>query len=842
MKTLLLLALAAAPAAAAPIEFAVDPKIEALSVVLMLGAPPSDRRDAYAAAARKAFSPFAAHPAVARVAAKRRDGASLGDLAKLPLDDFEKESGFAAFFAAHARDYASFAEAARRESLHSVSPEDALSYMGAPSRSARFILAPLAPEDDRTLFLRAGVPAGNGVRFRFDEFEGSAAYELCRAAADWFRAPSGTLPDHVAAAVLLRVIRRDLGERVYRAALSRRATERLPRLAALSERLNEFEADRKRYPTLRSFSSRLDALAPLRQEQAVRALAAGDRDGARALLDEAAALSPDAETRRRMATLYQKLVDDAPAPARRDLERTEALLTGLLAESPRDPALLTERAALLARAGKNSAAVRDLAEAGRHAPDAATRRRMALVRQELKDYAGAVAMLSLLAKEGAPDASLLSDLGLCEHLSGNSEAAISDLRAALVLDKSYLPAALTLGSIYGSLGRSADERAVYDAVPAAGGDPVLRKLLDRARSEAPPPALDIAVDPRFELIGVLRLLAGSDRKSAGTEAYRERARRRFAPFRDHAAVKTLRAFLARGTRAEALATLPIYYSPPPELALRAKESDVPYWDGPGGKNERERFLDDLRGFARDTAFMDFFRENADYYRTVEARTRALFGTLDPLSALERYTGLDLQARAHYVLPLLYADDHNYIVPYPLPPHALGAETFDVYTMAPNLRTKDYYDGVWNELPFLFTDPAFHYFDARLAPDPAAYYGTDIARCRLTSPDCAKSALNAALVYRLLTLNLPGTLGPAQAAERLENPLVRELAERLAEYEGRRDLYPTLWDFFPRLADVFHRRAFPHAPPVEAGPDWPKVRKSSDFFGPKLNLDTPDHKQ
>ena len=756
--------LLAAPAARAAAEaFAVDPRVELVSVALMLAEPDAfrarrpDGLDAYAAAAEAAFAGFSGHPAVARVRDLRRGGAPASALARAALRpsrkdplaaelrDFEKASGFAAFFASRAEDHRAFVETARRESLHAISPDSALAYMGVPlTGDRRFLLAPLLPDDEglAALRVRAGTPAGRGTRFRFDAFESSVADALCREAAGWLREPAGPAAEHLAAAVGLRVIARDLGERVYRAALARRTSERLPHLKALAERLKDFEAERARYKTLQAFAPRLEALASVRADQAEAAARAGRRDEALASLAEARAQGPDAETARRMIFLYQDLKEDAAAralsdellassarrpgplldraglaakagdraaalallaearakdageaarrrmaelylelnefgPARdlldgliagapheprlridralaaartgdraaalrgladaaarrpdpgamrrmallhlelgdaspaRDLidrlvkdspkdpllrvdraavaaaagdraralrelaearalspgpgtrqriaflyqdlkdeararelmrelrtdsppsarleidraaraardgdraaalerlaeartfgpsfderrlmaslyqaldEPTEAraLLDGLMAAAPRDPGLRIDHAALAARTGDRAAALASLAAAGGLGPDAADRRRMALIRQDLKDHAGALALLEPLAREQPANAGLLSDLGLCRYLGGDADGAARDLSAALKLDPAALPAVLTLGSIHAARGRADLELALYDATPRSGGEPALRALLRARRDE-----------------------------------------------------------------------------------------------------------------------------------------------------------------------------------------------------------------------------------------------------------------------------------------------------------------------------------------------------------------------
>lgn len=761
MKALALAALLAAPAHAAPgsLAFAVDPRVEALSVVLMLADPEGfkGRRpagpDAYASAAEAAFAGFSGHPAVASARALLAGGAlpsalaraaltpAAGDAFAAELRDFQEASRFAEFFSARGADHAAYVETARRESRRALSPEAALAYMGVRFEGERrFILAPLLPDDEGAdgLRLRPGIPEENATRFGFDSFERSAASLLCREAASWLDAPAGSVPEHLAAAVGLRVLAADLGEPVYRAALRRHVSRRLPRLERLAEDLKGYEADRRRYPVLSAYSSRLSGAAALRVDQAEaaaregrrgEALAllagarahgpdvetgrrliflyqdlgeaaraeeaaeelhraapgdpgatleragaaakAGDRAGALALLagapgradasvrrrmaglyaeleaygparelldglaaesprdarllldralanarggdrpaarrdlaaaaalepgsgevrraaflhlelgdharagalfdrlirespgdarlradaavaaaeggrrekalsflDEARERSPDEETLRRVAALYLQLDDDErarrvlrdlpPLDARLEIDlaaraaragdkaaalrRLESarplspsfeerrlmvtlyrsldepapareLLAGLLLAAPRDAGLRVELAALASRAGERAAALSALAEARALSPGPEDRRRMALLHQDLKDYAPAAALLEALVRERPRDASLRGDLGLCRYLEGRADAAIEELRAAIALDPASLQAVVTLGSIYASRERFDLERALYAAAPASGGDPALRALLRGRRAE-----------------------------------------------------------------------------------------------------------------------------------------------------------------------------------------------------------------------------------------------------------------------------------------------------------------------------------------------------------------------
>ncbi len=282
----------------------------------------------------------------------------------------------------------------------------------------------------------------------------------------------------------------DAGLRLDRAGLSAAAGRRADALADLAKAgaLKPDAEDRRRqvelYSRLADYArarAALDALVKaspsdleLRLQAAELAVRASDAPHARAAVAAARALSPDAAARRRLARLSRAAGLN---------EEARALIDGLIADSPRDAGLLVDRAELAARAGDGAAARDLLARAAALEPGREERRRMAFLRQELKDYDGALAMLGALVAEKA-DAATLGDLGVCEVLAGKTDAAIADLKRAIALEPRVLPPYLTLASIYAGRGDFAAELAVYDSAPAAEDQPALTELLSRSRKEA----------------------------------------------------------------------------------------------------------------------------------------------------------------------------------------------------------------------------------------------------------------------------------------------------------------------------------------------------------------------
>jgi hypothetical protein len=332
--------------------------------------------------------------------------------------------------------------------------------------------------------------------------------------------------------------------------------------------------------------------------------------------------------------------------------------------------------------------------------------------------------------------------------------------------------------------------------------------------------VEIGVDARIELLGVIALLAGSKNHDEALAAYRAKAESRFASFRNHPAVLLYQDIL-RTNRESFCSAVLLYYSAPPELAFLNPGGDIPHLGEP--REQLQQFLWELRQFAQESDFMDFFRENREYYETLRLSVSKKFEPQDPVAELERYLGLSLSSRVHYILPLLYGGRHAYIVPYPEPSaRSAGIKAFQVYSNIKNVSSQNPDIPVWNEMLYVFMDPSSHYFESLNVSDPAAFYGPDIAKCRLAYSYCAKDYVAAAIIARLKKGDPP------------RDRYVKALWDRLAEYEGNRHRYPTLWDFYPRLFSVYHELAFPGAPPLEMSmPADPRIQSATDFFDPVI---------
>lgn len=185
-------------------------------------------------------------------------------------------------------------------------------------------------------------------------------------------------------------------------------------------------------------------------------------------------------------------------------------------------------------------------------------------------------------------------------------------------------------------------------------------------SESPPPspqlpapaaleiaALEIAVDPRIELIAAVSYLAGGrDGWSPRSESpYREAMKAWAEPHRKHPAVARLRAIegFAYSYPAQAI----VHFGPPPAFEPIAPVPQDAI-DAIGGPRAMEAWVRSLREFARDTRYMNFYRSQQPRFDAMVARARATLGEVDIVGPFERFYGLSPQRYSVILAPNILA--------------------------------------------------------------------------------------------------------------------------------------------------------------------------------------------
>jgi tetratricopeptide (TPR) repeat protein len=350
--------------------------------------------------------------------------------------------------------------------------------------------------------------------------------------------------------------------------------------------------------------------------------------------------------------------------------------------------------------------------------------------------------------------------------------------------------------------------------------------------------LEFFVDARLELDGIMELLAFDLTKGAGGKlhatdfmhpdiAYVREARKYFAPFKDHPAIKfraqaSIRAF-DLGQRGQGLMRL----SPLPDLKPHSQLSIGFLAHYVGGDAELERWLQSLRDFARDSKFQAFFDAKSGLLAPDLERLKREIEKADYIGKIETYTGLPFVGRYAFVLsPFISCDTGANIVQrgedgladiisvvgptdHPAPGDAVSC-TY------PRLHAR-----IWHEAAHGVLD------------NVTELYGEDIAKKQPPQQEATREYQNwmhhvrehmvRSVMLRLVAREISEELSDEELTHEEECglPHLRAFKKRIAEYEAGRKKYPTFADFYPRLLD-----ALPSAP--KGKPSRPLDREGDPY--------------
>lgn len=330
------------------------------------------------------------------------------------------------------------------------------------------------------------------------------------------------------------------------------------------------------------------------------------------------------------------------------------------------------------------------------------------------------------------------------------------------------------------------------------------------------PKLEFSVDPRLELDGIMELLAfdltaGAKGKPHATDfmhpdiEYVRAARKWFAPFKDHPAIRhrartDIRAF-DLGQRGQGLMRL----SALPELKPHSQISIAFLAHYVGGDAELELFLQHMRDFARDSKFTEFFESKKRLLDADLAKMKADIEATDYIGKIEAYTGLPFEGRYAFVLsPFISSDTGANIV-------QRGDDGLAdiISVLGPTEHTTGLISTTYHRLHARIWHEAAH----GVLDNVTELYGEDIARKQPPQKKATREYQNwmhhvrehmvRSVMLRLVSLEISAALSDAelQHEEECGLPHLKAFKKRIAEYEKDRKKFPTFASFYPRLLDV-----------------------------------------
>jgi hypothetical protein len=325
--------------------------------------------------------------------------------------------------------------------------------------------------------------------------------------------------------------------------------------------------------------------------------------------------------------------------------------------------------------------------------------------------------------------------------------------------------------------------------------------------------INISVDPRIELLGVVQYLSGyEERTGLITDydfEYKSELDSFFSDFRDHPAVRKFDSISSKGFSFDAPAAAMLYLSNPPELKVVRPFSAYLTGRARGEKNLMD-FVEKLRDFAVESKFMDFYNNHSGLYEAIRNNALEKIEGRNYIDIIEEYYGMQNHSY-NIILALLFH------------PGGFGPRieredgSFDIYNICgpkgveeniPHFGTeKDFKYLAWHEFSHSFVNPltSKHYEQVEKYKDLIGPVEEQMTSQAYPSwPIIVNEHVVRAVTARLAYIH-DGNLEGKRALNRETGNgflYIHGLVKKLKHYEKNRDVYPSFNDFYPELLQAF----------------------------------------
>lgn len=326
------------------------------------------------------------------------------------------------------------------------------------------------------------------------------------------------------------------------------------------------------------------------------------------------------------------------------------------------------------------------------------------------------------------------------------------------------------------------------------------------------PPLQVAVDPRTELLTTVQLLSADVALTPYPSPYLYELYRYFHPFRQHRAVQLLHELMSQRPWPDIYHYLVLCLADPPGLEWRLPLAGSPEEDLLGGQMLQD-WVEALRDFADQSQFERFFAQQTPfYYHLVEQVDKKLKGE-DLLGPLEDYYGMELREYHLVLSPLLHRGGFGPRLP-------VGEEEYLGYSIVgpdgmagatPTYSFRHLRELVWHEFGHSFVNPLIAGRRDQLRNTLRCFVPLAEQMEKTGYPtwdSCVNEHLIRAITARLLCRVVGEEAGQQAVQEELSRGFVYvpALCRRLEEYEHQRAAYPNLAAFLPQLLAVFEEEA------------------------------------
>jgi hypothetical protein len=320
-------------------------------------------------------------------------------------------------------------------------------------------------------------------------------------------------------------------------------------------------------------------------------------------------------------------------------------------------------------------------------------------------------------------------------------------------------------------------------------------------------AIKIEVDPRVELIGIVFRLAGNYEFNQGRiRSYVRDIERQFGDFDDHPAVKL--AARLRSTRrmsCDGPMSLAVYIDR--DFRPRKTFEQWPWGlDGRWKKQETAEFLEQLRQFAAETKFNEFYKAHTSLYETGIRSCQAVMAQYDLRTWLVEFFGVEEMGDMRLLLGFLNGPS-NY------GPRLSAGKIHEKYAIIgmplPDVDGMPVFSSrkleiVAHEFCHSFANPVVEKYMAQLQPAGEKLYAAKASAMKRIGYQNWQSLMYESAVRACVASYIRNSFEPEYLQHYLDKEAgngfvwTKELSNLLRTYEANRDKYPTFESFFPEF--------------------------------------------
>jgi len=324
-------------------------------------------------------------------------------------------------------------------------------------------------------------------------------------------------------------------------------------------------------------------------------------------------------------------------------------------------------------------------------------------------------------------------------------------------------------------------------------------------------AVTIEVDPRVELIGIVFRLAGNYEFNQGRiRSYVRDIERQFGDFDDHPAAK-LAARLRSKRRMSCDGPMSLAAFIDRDFRPRKTFEQWPWGlDGRWEKRETAEFLEQLRQFAAETKFDEFYKAHTALYETGIRSCRAVMAQHNLGTWLGEFFGVEEMGDMRLVLGFLNGPN-NYGVRF------ITGKTNEKYAIIgmplpdadgnPVFRLRKL-ETTAHEFCHSFANPVVEKYMEQLQPAGEKLYAAKAPAMKRIGYQNWRSLMYESAVRACVASYIRNSFEPEYLQHYLDEEAgngfawTKELSDRLRTYEANRDKYPTFESFFPEFVTFF----------------------------------------